>query len=619
MEITTQRLLPFNRHVLLLIQNNKLKFSSGDFGLLQTLLGQFDDVADNDFVLEADWELVYTLVSQNKLIVNSLGDTRPIALYKSCTDSDQEDVEFCLSIELNTEADKSWKVWGYLLFKQSNKKVCLWDVTSIHHPNIFLMDHCFYHFTTPLYLPLMKHFHEGGGLMIPLDELPLFIQEVFNKFGQCPISSGESLKIDNEIEAPTPLFYINTKSLAVSGQLWFRYGNKEFPSTIHNDDRNGILAGVLNSRFSSRPDLTAGIASYTLHLSWPDFDREYDHFKAVHRRPGLRFEKANKTFSINSDEALNLIYRLLELGVEVWAENLQVKILENYIFNIMAQENWFEIDMINSYSRNQKIESWQLIHLLKKQSLFLRLDDGTIGVLPEKWMLLLQDLFRYSKDGHFSFAATPHFEDLKTQFADLFTGDEKFQKLAMEFKNIAKLEGVPASSRFKSTLRKYQEQGLAWLIFLDKLNLGGLLADEMGLGKTVQILAFLDHTMAEVVTARPATLIVAPKSLTEYWYRETQRFCPHLRVKILNTFEIQNQTCENLASNDYADIFIISYGLARRNISILRLLTFDYIILDEAQVIKNPAAQTTIAVKQLNSNKKLDLTGTPIENHLGDL
>lgn len=174
----------------------------------------------------------------------------------------------------------------------------------------------------------------------------------------------------------------------------------------------------------------------------------------------------------------------------------------------------------------------------------------------------------------------------------------------------------------KATLRPYQQQGVRWLWWLNRLGLGGCLADDMGLGKTIQVLALLLLIKREADPAvdRHPHLLVLPASLIGNWQAEIARFAPSLSVfvahpSVLPASELANLPAERLQG---VDVVITSYqGLIR--LSWLLETQWSLVVLDEAQAIKNPAAQQTQAAKALKSRARLALTGTPVENRLGDL
>ena len=165
-------------------------------------------------------------------------------------------------------------------------------------------------------------------------------------------------------------------------------------------------------------------------------------------------------------------------------------------------------------------------------------------------------------------------------------------------------------------LHPYQQKGLHWLKTLDHLHLGGILADEMGLGKTVQIIALLRTRR----TKGKPSLIVSPSSLTYNWLSELNRFAPELSVMVLSGTAAQRHgQLDHVHVAGDIDVVITSYPLIRRDIDKMEQMAFRFAILDEAQYIKNAASAGALAVKRLQADTRLALTGTPMENGVGEL
>ena len=178
----------------------------------------------------------------------------------------------------------------------------------------------------------------------------------------------------------------------------------------------------------------------------------------------------------------------------------------------------------------------------------------------------------------------------------------------------ASLEPAITPDTFKGELRSYQAEALAWLQFLDTTGLGGCLALDMGLGKTPTILS---HLVASPGSGNP-TLVIAPPAVVGNWAAEAARFTPGLNVVVHHG---ASRADENriAAEADGADVVITTYGTAVRDIDSLEKIEWGRIVLDEAQAIKNPANETAQQLRRLKANSRLALTGTPIENGLGDL
>ncbi len=193
-------------------------------------------------------------------------------------------------------------------------------------------------------------------------------------------------------------------------------------------------------------------------------------------------------------------------------------------------------------------------------------------------------------------------------------GDEDAKQLAQRLRELDRIPVVSPPDGLLATLRPYQQRGLDWLQFLRKYRLAGILADDMGLGKTVQALA---HVLLEKQQGRAdrPSLVIAPTSLMFNWRREAERFTPQLKVLVLHGPQRHEQFAE-IAKHD---LILTTYPLLSRDKERLLAHAFHLLILDEAQVIKNPKAQASRVVREIDARHRLCLTGTPLENHLGEL
>lgn len=169
-------------------------------------------------------------------------------------------------------------------------------------------------------------------------------------------------------------------------------------------------------------------------------------------------------------------------------------------------------------------------------------------------------------------------------------------------------------------LRPYQKRGLSWLVFLDRLGLGACLADDMGLGKTIQLIALLLYEREHVEAMGPVgpTLVVAPMSVVGNWVNEIKRFAPQLRVHVHHGVErLMGESFLDAARGH--DVVVTTYGLVTRDIESLGRVPWRRIVLDEAQFIKNPPTKQSRAIRSLLADRRIALTGTPVENRLGEL
>ena len=251
------------------------------------------------------------------------------------------------------------------------------------------------------------------------------------------------------------------------------------------------------------------------------------------------------------------------------------------------------------------------------------LDDGRILKLPAeriaRLLAVMDDLTETARHGHGDTLVLPAIDaSAVLELEDLVTAC--WQDGAAIAAQVARLHGgaaipeVSVPAGFTGSLRPYQQQGLNWLQHLRRNGLGGLLADDMGLGKTAQTIAHIVVEDAAGRLTRPA-LVVVPTSLVPNWSAELVRFAPRLRVLVLHGLGRHERRREF----GRAQVVITTYAVLARDIAAMAALGWHMVVLDEAQAIKNPVAKATHAVCRLDTGHRLCLSGTPIENNLGEL
>ncbi|MFZ4665000.1 MAG: DEAD/DEAH box helicase [Prochlorotrichaceae cyanobacterium] len=199
-----------------------------------------------------------------------------------------------------------------------------------------------------------------------------------------------------------------------------------------------------------------------------------------------------------------------------------------------------------------------------------------------------------------------------------FDRDNALRQMMHRLSHPSELEPQADPPGLKATLREYQRRGLSWLTYLDTLGLNGCLADDMGLGKTMQVIARLLQEREDTPHLLP-TLLVVPTSVIGNWFKELERFAPSLKAVIHHGGDRIRDRKAFRAAIQECDVMITSYTLVRKDLELLELISWHRVVLDEAQNIKNPKAAQTKAVLQLETEHRLALTGTPVENRLMDL
>jgi len=195
-----------------------------------------------------------------------------------------------------------------------------------------------------------------------------------------------------------------------------------------------------------------------------------------------------------------------------------------------------------------------------------------------------------------------------------WSGSAQLRQLGQQLRDFTRIEVADVPAEFLAELRGYQQEGVNWLQFLRRYELGGILADDMGLGKTVQALAHICIEKAAGRLDRPC-LVVAPTSLIPNWRNEATRFAPHLRVLAMHGPQRKMRFGEMTTH----DILLTTYPLLHRDAKILLAQKYHLVILDEAQNIKNPKAHATQVAQLFDTRHRLCLSGTPLENHLGEV
>ena len=334
--------------------------------------------------------------------------------------------------------------------------------------------------------------------------------------------------------------------------------------------------------------------------------------------------------TVPASRASECIRVLLARGWVVTADQSALRDPGPIHLSVTSGIDWFELRGNVQYETSdgfQEVGLPEILAAAKAGNAMIQLGDGSQGLLPQQWLNdnSLLAVIGKLEDDHLTFkSGQAALLDILLSQQPCVDIDAKFEATRQRLHQFEGIHPVAAGSRFQGQLRPYQEDGLGWFEFLRWLGIAGILADDMGLGKTVQVLAMLDaqHTTEEgdlsEETPKPEdrpSLVVVPRSLVFNWIDEAAHFAPQLRVL---SYTGSDRHALREVFHEY-DVIVTSYGLMRRDIAALREFEFDYVILDEAQAIKNPSSQSAKSARLLQASHRLALTGTPVENHLGDL
>ena len=321
--------------------------------------------------------------------------------------------------------------------------------------------------------------------------------------------------------------------------------------------------------------------------------------------------------------------RFMELGEVFISESFKkIRVLPptNVAVRVRATEGWLELDVDTGGIPKEELFAILAEYQAKKK--FYRMKNGDFLTLDDDGLLTMSKLAQsLGVEKEFAAAETMKVPMYRAMYLDAalkedrsvsFYRDQLFKAVVRGMKDVED-SAYEIPERLVSVLRSYQKVGYRWLKSLDAYGFGGILADEMGLGKTIQIIALL---LDEKKRSGGVSLIVCPASLVYNWENEIHTFAPELTVQTMAGNQAEREEMlKRLQNENFAgvDVIITSYDLLKRDLGYYLEHPFRFQIIDEAQYIKNAVTQAAKAVKAIQAKTKFALTGTPIENHLGEL
>ncbi|QDU80275.1 RNA polymerase-associated protein RapA [Polystyrenella longa] len=514
----------------------------------------------------------------------------------------QPDRIWDFSIEMQTNDDGDWELLGEL--ERDGKRMPLSQADLLIPGGLVLIGNKLSKLRDYDAFEWMEIFQQEGKFIIPSDDEKDFVNLLYEIPEVPRLHIPSELKLEEVTGTPKFILRLTTPS----GRRW----------------KNETLRG--NVQFDYDDTIVEA-----RHRNWAIVDRDAEvclvrnrehEEKAFIQLQSAGFRRVLMGANQKSDVEIppahlgTAVRKLMEDNWQVLADDKKVRQSGNLTFRVDTNIDWFELHA--DFDFDGKLASFpELLSAIARGDNTIRLDDGSLGIIPEEWARqfgLLANL-GVSEEEHMKFDKNQvGLLDALLSSQDSVSYDDQFATLKERFKSFEGVETALAPEEFIGDLRGYQREGLGWLSFLQEFNFGGCLADDMGLGKTVQLLALLSkwHKQPQ---KQPPSLIVVPKSLMFNWKSEALRFTPDLKV-----MEYAGLDREPLLEEfENFDLVLTTYGTTRRDVMKLRERQFSYIVLDEAQTIKNPGSQVAKAVRLLNAKHRIALSGTPIENHLGDL
>lgn len=475
--------------------------------------------------------------------------------------------------------------------------------------------------------PWIEHLRKQGRLEIPRPHIRRFIERLYSLPGLPPLAFPEELRV-SEVSADAQTCLV----LRTQESHYYCQEKKKFRASLYFLYRNCPVAAFPRARGFYAETL----GCYLLRNAGAEEN-------ACRTLLDLGFKTAKDTgdeatHEIDSGKFTRVVSALTAQGWRIEADGKLYREAGSFSLNVTTGIDWFELRGECEFE-NQKARLPALLAALKKKESLIELSDGTFGVIPadvlKKYAFLAG--MGETHDGHVRFRKSQAgLLDALLAAQPEITCDALFENTRRQLQNFCGIEPSAAPASFQGALRRYQEEGLGWFDFLRQFGYGGCLADDMGLGKTVQVLALLekrrllrlyetrqswasteaaDSTAAENNGGVKPSLVVAPRSIIFNWQKEAARFTPGLRV--LDHTGLARRTGGDHFEN--YDLVLTTYGTLRRDAAAFRDIEFDYVILDEAQAIKNAETVSAKAVRLLKAKHRLALSGTPIENHLSEL
>ena len=422
--------------------------------------------------------------------------------------------------------------------------------------------------------------------------------------GTPPLTVPEEIRYEETPVTPRPSLHFRKDpgrgSQVLRANLSFDYEGR----LAYLDEATGGFYDTAERRFTRRDAAAEKAAVERLHeLGLREHRPDY---------------QDSQTFFSLSPARLPLVVRTLApAGWRIEADGKLFRTPNSHRIAVSTGLDWFELHGSVEYGEvTAKLPS--LIEAMRRGDSVVQLDDGTYGMIPEQWLDRIGMLAGagVAEDGHIRFGKRQAgLLDALLAAQPEATCDAAFARIRDELRFFQGIEAAKQPAGFSGTLRDYQREGLGWMHFLRKFSFGGCLADDMGVGKTAQVLALLEtrRELRASGEAVPPSLVVVPRSLVFNWKQEAARFTPGLRVLDYTG------TGRNILDLAGFDLIITTYGTLRRDAVRLKDVEFDYVVLDEAQAVKNAGTESAKAVRLLRGKHRLALSGTPVENHLGEL
>jgi hypothetical protein len=456
--------------------------------------------------------------------------------------------------------------------------------------------------SSPRWFHALKNNHQ---LVIPQEQLPAFIERMMSAPDAPRLELPPNLGFETTTEAPHPQLHIKREARRTNvewmcADLVFDYAGRQ---VTEDEQANGFLDA--SARRWLRRDLASENEARQLLISLGLVLMDVQGQEARQ----WRFDGAALP---------RVAAELLTRGWRVAAEGKRFRTAVATHSEITSGVDWFDLKGKVDYGASELAQLPELLFALRRGERMIELGDGSYGLLPKEWLrqfATIGAMGRAKEDAIRFSSAQAGLLDALLAAQPAIDCDAVFTRIREGLRRFERIEPAAQPAGFTGQLRGYQREGLGWLQFLQGFGFGGCLADDMGVGKTAQVLALLEsrRTLRKKRKLSKPSIAVVPKSLVFNWRQEVERFTPQLRVVDHTGL---GRDVSQIAG---CDLVLTTYGILRRDIALLEEIAFDYVILDEAQAIKNAQTDSAKAARLMRGDHRLAMSGTPIENHIGEL
>ncbi len=443
------------------------------------------------------------------------------------------------------------------------------------------------------------------ALGVPQEQFPTFLERMLGAADAPRLELPPSLGFETVTEPPQP--HLNLKrERGASHTEWFN-GDLVFLYAGHAVAEHERTRGVMDAstrRWLRRNGEQEEVARALLASSGAVYVAEEWQQKPHWRVTAARLPQ--------------IAVALLGAGWRVTAEGKSFRSAAAMRSEVTSGVDWFDLKGEVDFGQETQAQLPELLGALARGQRMIELGDGSYGLLPEEWLrqfAMIGAMGSAQKDAiRFTQPQAGLLDALLTAQSEIRC-DAVFSRVREGLRRFERIEPAAQPNGFCGKLRDYQCEGLGWLLFLQSFGFGGCLADDMGVGKTAQVLALLETRRALRAAGNigKPSIAVVPKTLVFNWKQEAERFTPQLRVLE------HTGLGRDVSQMDQYDLVLTTYGTLRRDVAALGNVAFDYVILDEAQAIKNARTVSAKSVRLLQGDHRLAMSGTPVENHIGEL